>query len=53
MTIDNSIPRPDELRDRLQSIVLADLLGPANGPKEIVDERYLRDRYLLGRSPDR
>jgi hypothetical protein len=49
MTIDNSIPRPDELRDWLQSIVLADLLGPANGPEEIVDERYLRDRYLIGR----
>lgn len=29
--------------------VLADLLGPANGPEELVDERYVRDRYLVGR----
>ncbi|MBX3000305.1 MAG: DISARM system helicase DrmA [Caldilineaceae bacterium] len=49
MSDSSAIPTNANLRDRLQSIVLADLLGPANGPEEIVDERYLRDRYLIGR----
>jgi hypothetical protein len=38
-----------ELREQLQEIVLADLLGPANGPEEIIDEGSVRDRYLIGR----
>ena len=27
---------------------VADLLGPAGGEEEIVDEPYVRDRYILG-----
>jgi hypothetical protein len=41
-------PSPAELRDELQAAVLADLLGPAGGPEEIVTEPYVRDRYLVG-----
>ncbi len=40
---------PSQLRNQLQSAVIADLLGPANGPEEIVDERTVRDRYLVGK----
>ncbi len=37
------------IRQKLQDAVMADLLGPANGPDEIVDEPSVRDRYLIGR----
>ncbi len=37
-----------ELRERLEDAVLRDLLGPAGGPDEIVDERTVRGRYLVG-----
>lgn len=37
-----------EIRDELQKRVLADLLGPAGGPEEEVDERNVRRRYILG-----
>lgn len=43
------MPSHTELRDELQRLVIDDLLGPANGPDEIVDEVYVRDRYLVGR----
>src|SRR5262249_24580823 len=33
------------LRDRLEHLVIADLLGPVGGPEEIVDERSVRGRY--------
>src|SRR6266487_4398698 len=36
------------LRDQLEHLVIADLLGPAGGPQEIVDERSVRGRYLVG-----
>lgn len=36
------------LRDQLEHLVVADLLGPAGGPTEIVDERTVRGRYLVG-----
>ena len=39
---------PSQLRSQLQTAVIADLLGPANGPHEIVDET-VRDRYLVGK----
>ncbi len=42
------MPAPSEIRDELQRLVLADLLGPAGGEHEIVDEPYVRDRYLVG-----
>lgn len=37
-----------EIRDELQRRVVADLLGPAGGPEEEVDERNVRRRYILG-----
>ena len=40
---------PAQIRQKLQDAVMADLLGPANGPDEIVDEPSVRDRYLIGR----
>ncbi|HZC05679.1 MAG TPA: DISARM system helicase DrmA, partial [Ktedonobacterales bacterium] len=41
-------PSPSQLRDELERMVLADLLGPAGGPEEEVDERSVSDRYLVG-----
>jgi hypothetical protein len=41
-------PSPVELRIQLLDIINRDLLGPAGGPKEEVDERSVRDRYLTG-----
>jgi hypothetical protein len=43
-----SIPSPTKIRDELERMVLKDLLGPAGGPKEEVDEPSVRDRYLVG-----
>ncbi|MCB0130591.1 MAG: hypothetical protein KDD78_07075, partial [Caldilineaceae bacterium] len=37
------------LRAELLDIVLADLRGPAAGEREILDERSVSDRYILGR----
>lgn len=39
---------PSELRGQLLELIRADLLGPANGPEEIVDEPSVRGRYMLG-----
>jgi hypothetical protein len=39
---------PSELRTQLLDLIRADLLGPANGPDEIVDEPSVRGRYMLG-----
>jgi hypothetical protein len=39
---------PRSLRERILERVNADLLGPAGGKDEIVDEGSLRDRYLVG-----
>lgn len=39
---------PGRPRADLQNLVNADLLGPANGPDEEVDETSVRDRYLVG-----
>ncbi|HYU76977.1 MAG TPA: helicase, partial [Ktedonobacteraceae bacterium] len=41
-------PSPAALRDELEQLVLQDLLGPAGGPEEELDEGSVRDRYLLG-----
>jgi hypothetical protein len=44
-----SRPRsPCELRATLEEMVIADLLGPAGGAEEEIDERNVRDRYLVG-----
>ena len=37
-----------ELRAELEAMVRRDLLGPAGGPEEEVDERAVRGRYILG-----
>jgi hypothetical protein len=42
------VPSPRELRAELEQIVIRDLLGPAGGPAEELDERSVRDRYLVG-----
>jgi len=42
------MPTPFELREELQRLVVAELLGPANGPEETVTEPTVRDRYLVG-----
>lgn len=39
---------PHALRERLHQLVAADLLGPANGPAELVNERNVRGRYIVG-----
>lgn len=41
-------PSPSQLRSELLQAVLLDLLGPAGGPEEELDERNVRDRYLVG-----
>jgi len=46
--LDTEIPSPTEIRQRLQQAVVRDLLGPANGPEEIVEEANVRGRYILG-----
>lgn len=42
------VPSPAALRDELEQLVLLDLLGPAGGPGEEVNESSVRDRYLVG-----
>ena len=39
---------PLKLRTELEDMVLKDLLGPAGGPTEIVEEDVVRRRYILG-----
>ncbi|MGB8344831.1 MAG: helicase, partial [Ktedonobacteraceae bacterium] len=41
-------PSPSAIRDELQRLVLLDLLGPAGGPEEELEEGNVRDRYLVG-----
>lgn len=41
-------PSTSQIRQELQQLILRDLLGPAGGEEEIVDEQYVRDRYILG-----
>jgi hypothetical protein len=38
-------PNPADLRTKFLNLVTADLLGPANGPNEIVDEPSARPLY--------
>jgi len=37
-----------KLREELERMVIGDLLGPAGGSSEELDERNVRDRYLVG-----
>lgn len=40
--LQDQIPSPLELRAQLEAMVRRDLLGPAGGPEEEVDERAVR-----------
>lgn len=42
------LKRPTVLRAELEDLVIRDLLGPAGGPDEEVDEPRVSDRYLVG-----
>ncbi|MEM7712103.1 MAG: DISARM system helicase DrmA [Cyanobacteria bacterium P01_A01_bin.68] len=41
-------PSPYEIRAKLEQAILADLLGPAGGENEEINESSVRDRYLVG-----
>ena len=41
------VPSPHQLRVQLYEIVRKDLLGPAGGPYEEVDEPNVRGRYIV------
>lgn len=41
-------PSANQIRQELQELIMRDLLGPAGGEEEILDEAYVRDRYILG-----
>src|SRR5260370_20357349 len=43
-----SIPSPMKIRDELERMVLADLLGPVGGEAEEIDDPSVRERYLVG-----
>lgn len=42
------IPVPMQIRAELEEMVVKDLLGPAESAEEEIDERSVRDRYLVG-----
>ncbi|MCB0188396.1 MAG: hypothetical protein KDE31_29200, partial [Caldilineaceae bacterium] len=46
--VTRSVPSPYNLRSMLDDLVRSDLLGPAGGPDEIVDEPTVRGRYIVG-----
>jgi hypothetical protein len=41
-------PSAYEMRDRLEEMIFKDLLGPAGGEEEEIDENNVSDRYLVG-----
>ena len=41
-------PNHFQIREEFESLVLHDLLGPARGPDEELDERWVSSRYLVG-----
>ncbi len=43
-----SLPSPTALRAELEDLVVRELLGPAGGAEEEVDESRVSDRYLVG-----
>jgi len=43
-----AVPRPSAVRAELEDLVVKELLGPAGGPHEEVDEPRVSDRYLIG-----
>jgi hypothetical protein len=47
-TLAAALPSSVQLRAELEDLVVRELLGPAGGPEEEVDETRISDRYLLG-----
>jgi hypothetical protein len=43
-----AVPSPVQLRAELEELVVKELLGPAGGPNEEVNETRVSDRYLVG-----
>ena len=43
-----TLPTSYHIRHELQELVLRDLLDPAGGEEEFVDELYVCDCYILG-----
>src|SRR5437660_131723 len=41
-------PSTSAIRDELESLVISELLGPAGGPEEEIDETKVSGRYLVG-----
>ncbi len=41
-------PSQHQIRDELERLIVADLLGPAGGPEEEVAERQVSERYATG-----
>jgi len=41
-------PNQTEIRAKFEELVLKDLLGPANGPEEEINETWVSSRYLVG-----
>jgi hypothetical protein len=41
-----STPSTTQIRHELQNLILKDLLGPAGGEEEILEEPYVRKRYI-------
>ncbi len=44
----NAVPSSVAVRAELEDLVVRELLGPAGGPVEEVDESRVSDRYLVG-----
>ncbi|MDM8550843.1 DISARM system helicase DrmA [Desulfobacterales bacterium HSG2] len=44
----NNTPSPYELRAMLEDLIIKDLLGPADGPEEEMNERRVHERYVVG-----
>ena len=47
-TLKETIPSPLQLRAELDKLVRQDLLGPAGGEREEIEERNVRGRYVVG-----
>ena len=43
-----ALREPARLRDQLEDLVVRQLLGPWDGPAEVLDEATVRGRYLVG-----
>src|SRR5260221_8188978 len=43
-----TLPSPAAMRAELEEMVLRDLLGPAGGPKEELEDDRVQERYLVG-----